>query len=101
MKDWFRTDTSEEFEGSKFSLSQILIRNKIFYESDNATLAALGVPAHTISTSKMDNEPHYHKQSDEFETLDMNNMTEVIKGIALSSKSIISGKDTPTRVKQD
>ncbi|MES2881183.1 MAG: M28 family peptidase, partial [Bacteroidota bacterium] len=33
----------------------------LFYRSDNATLAALGVPAHTISTSKMDSEPNYHK----------------------------------------
>ncbi len=70
----------------------------LFYRSDNATLAALGVPAHTISTSKMDSEPNYHKLSDEVGTLDMPNMTEVIKAIALSSKSIISGKDTPSRV---
>ncbi len=72
----------------------------LFYRSDNATLAALGVPAHTISTSKMDSEPNYHKQSDEIETLDMANMTEIIKAIALSSKSIISGKDTPLRVEK-
>ena len=70
----------------------------LFYRSDNATLAALGVPAHTISTSKMDNEPNYHKQSDEIETLDMNNMAEIIKAIAISSKTIVSGKDTPSRV---
>lgn len=72
----------------------------LFYRSDNATLAALGVPAHTISTSKMDNEVNYHKQSDEISSLDMNNMAEVIKAIAISSKSIISGKDTPTRVEK-
>ena len=72
----------------------------LFYRSDNATLAALGVPAHTISTSKMDNEVNYHKLSDEVGTLDMDNMAEVIKAIALSSKSIISGKDTPTRVEK-
>ncbi len=70
----------------------------LFYRSDNATLAELGVPAHTISTSKMDNEPNYHKVSDEISTLDMNNMAEIIKAIAISSKTIISGKDTPTRV---
>jgi Zn-dependent M28 family amino/carboxypeptidase len=70
----------------------------LFYRSDNATLATLGVPAHTISTSKMDNEPNYHKQSDEIETLDMNNMAEIIKAIAISSKTIVSGKDTPSRV---
>lgn len=72
----------------------------LFYRSDNATLAALGVPAHTISTSKMDNEPNYHKQSDEIGTLDMNNMTEIIKAIAVSSRTIISGKDTPSRVEK-
>ena len=71
---------------------------QLFYRSDNATLARLGVPAHTISTSKMDNEPYYHTADDEFETLDIDNMTQIIKSIALSSSSIISGKDTPTRV---
>jgi len=70
----------------------------LFYRSDNATLARLGVPAHTISTSKMDNEPNYHKPSDEFSTLDIANMTQIIKAIAKSAQSIIAGKDTPTRV---
>lgn len=70
----------------------------LFYRSDNATLARLGVPAHTISTSKMDSEPNYHKASDEIGTLDMNNMAMIIKAIALSSKGIVSGKDTPSRV---
>ena len=72
---------------------------QLFYRSDNATLARLGVPAHTISTSKMDVEPHYHKLTDHIETLDMENMAQVIKAIALSSKSIVAGKETPTRVK--
>ena len=71
----------------------------LFFRSDNATLARLGVPAHTISTSKMDSEPNYHKQSDQIETLDMDNMAMIIKSIALSAKSIIAGKDTPSRVK--
>lgn len=71
---------------------------QLFYRSDNATLARLGVPAHTISTSKMDNEPFYHTQEDEMETLDLKNMTAIIKAIALSSRTIISGGDTPSRV---
>ncbi len=70
----------------------------LFYRSDNATLARLGVPAHTISTSKMDNEPNYHKPSDEIGTLDMENMAMIIKAVALSSRGIISGKETPSRV---
>jgi Zn-dependent M28 family amino/carboxypeptidase len=71
---------------------------QLFYRSDNATLARLGVPAHTISTSKMDSEKFYHTVNDEIETLDMNNMAQIIKAIAVSAQSIISGKDSPTRV---
>jgi hypothetical protein len=72
----------------------------LFYRSDNATLARLGVPAHTISTSKMDSEKYYHTVDDEIETLDTKNMTEIIKAIAVSSKSIVDGSKTPTRVKE-
>jgi Zn-dependent M28 family amino/carboxypeptidase len=72
----------------------------LFYRSDNATLARLGVPAHTISTSKMDSEKFYHTVDDEIGTLDTKNMTEIIKAIAVSSKSIVNGSSTPTRVKE-
>lgn len=93
-------------EGSKFHFEpDPYPKQNLFFRSDNATLAALGVPAHTISTSKMEeapnNEPNYHKQSDEIGTLDMNNMAEIIKAIAISSKTIVSGKDTPTRVMKE
>ncbi len=80
-------------------------KQNLFYRSDNATLAQLGVPAHTISTSKMEeapnNEPNYHKQSDEIGTLDMNNMAGIIKAIVISSQTIVNGKDTPTRVEKE
>src|SRR5262250_187164 len=72
-------------------------QQQLFYRSDNATLARLGVPAHTISTSKMDDEPNYHKVSDQIETLDMDNMAMIIRSIALSAQTIIAAKDTPTR----
>ncbi len=92
--------------GSKFKFEpDPYPKQNLFYRSDNATLAELGVPAHTISTSKMEeapnNEPNYHKQSDDITTLDMNNMAEIIKAIAISSKTIVSGNDTPTRVVQE
>jgi hypothetical protein len=85
--------------GSPFTFYQDpYLDQNLFYRSDNATLAELGVPAHTISTSKMDSEPNYHKASDEIQTLDPDNMTEIIKAIAKSATSIISGQDTPSRV---
>ncbi|HEX8563557.1 MAG TPA: M20/M25/M40 family metallo-hydrolase [Flavobacterium sp.] len=73
---------------------------QLFYRSDNARLAAVGVPAHTISTSKMDSEENYHHVSDEVATLDLANMTQIIQAIAVSSKTIIDGSDTPSRVKR-
>lgn len=88
-------------EGSSFHFEpDPYLKQNLFYRSDNATLAALGVPAHTISTSKMDNEPNYHKQSDEIATLDMKNMAQIIKSIAISSKTIVDGTETPSRVEK-
>lgn len=91
---------AKDLEGTGFTFyPDPYPQQQLFYRSDNATLARLGVPAHTISTSKMDVEPHYHKLSDEVSTLDLDNMTMIIRSIALSAKSIIAGTATPTRVK--
>lgn len=90
----------KNLQGSNFNFNpDPYPQEQLFYRSDNARLAAKGVPAHTISTSKMDIEPNYHKLSDEVSTLDLENMTEIIKAIAISSESIINGEDTPTRLK--
>ncbi|MGZ8554267.1 MAG: M28 family peptidase [Chitinophagaceae bacterium] len=92
----------KNLEGSGFSFHPDPYPDQqLFYRSDNATLARLGVPAHTISTAKMDDEPHYHKASDHVETLDMENMAMIIRSIALSSTSIVAGKETPARVKKE
>jgi len=99
-KSDFGTILQKNLEGSNFSFNPDPYPNEqLFYRSDNARLAALGVPAHTISTSKMDAEPNYHKLSDEVSTLDLENMTEIVKAIAVSSQTIVNGTDTPTRVK--
>jgi len=71
---------------------------QLFYRSDNASLAEVGVPAHTISTDQIDIDKLYHTVGDEFNTLDVGNITSTIRAIALSSRTIVAGKDTPTRV---
>ena len=70
----------------------------LFYRSDNATLAALGVPAHTISTDQIDKDPYYHTVKDEYSTLDTDNILATIKAIAKSAISIVKGTDTPSRI---
>ena len=96
------TILQKNLEGSGFTFHPDPYPDQqLFYRSDNATLARLGVPAHTISTSKMDVEPNYHKLSDEVKTLDIPNMTQIIHSIAISSKTIVAGTDSPSRVKPE
>lgn len=98
-KSDFGTILQTNLKGSNFSFNpDPYPAEQLFYRSDNARLAAVGVPAHTISTSKMDSEPNYHRLSDEVSTLDLENMTEIIKSIAISSQTIINGVDTPQRI---
>lgn len=70
----------------------------LFYRSDNATLARLGVPAHSISTTPIDVDPDYHQVSDHVETLDLNHMTAAIRAIAAGAETMVRGEATPTRV---
>jgi len=70
----------------------------LFFRSDNASLARLGIPSHTFSTCPIDTDPYYHQASDEAKTLNVATITETIKAIALGTESIINGNDTPSRV---
>lgn len=70
----------------------------LFYRSDNATLAALGVPAHTVSTVQIDKDKYYHTVHDELKTLDVKNIISSIRAVSLGTRSIIAGKDTPSRI---
>lgn len=70
----------------------------LFYRSDNASLAAKGVPAHTFATVQIDQDQYYHTVKDEVGTLSIRNIAAAIRAIALGAESIISGEDTPTRV---
>ena len=73
-------------------------KQNLFFRSDNASLARLGIPSHTFSTVPIPTDNHYHKASDEATTLKVSVVTETIRAIALGTESIINGKDTPTRV---
>ena len=73
----------------------------LFFRSDNATLARLGVPAHSLSTTPIDVDPDYHQVTDEVDTLDLDHMTNTIRAIAMAGATIISGEATPTRVDPD
>lgn len=73
-------------------------QQNLFYRSDNATLARLGVPAHSISTTPIDVDADYHTVTDEVATLDLDHMTNTIRAIATGAEGIIAGRTTPSRV---
>lgn len=98
-KSDFGTILQKNLAGTEFSFHpDPYPEQKLFYRSDNATLAALGVPAHTISTDQIDTDKLYHTVKDEYDTLDVDNILSTIKGIAKSAISIIKGTDTPVRI---
>lgn len=70
----------------------------LFYRSDNATLARLGVPAHSISTTPIDVDPDYHQVTDHVETLDLDHLTNTVRAIAMGAETMVAGDATPTRV---
>ncbi|MDO3641864.1 MAG: M20/M25/M40 family metallo-hydrolase [Mucilaginibacter sp.] len=95
----FGTILQKNLEGTAFKFyPDPYPQQNLFYRSDNASLAAVGVPAHTISTDQIDIDKLYHTVGDEFSSLDVANITSTIRAIALSSRTIVSGQDTPKRV---
>jgi Zn-dependent M28 family amino/carboxypeptidase len=95
----FGTIIQRNLEGTGYQLFPDPYKKfNLFFRSDNASLARLGVPSHTFSTTPIDVDPDYHKVSDESETLNMTVITQTIQAVAKGTESIINGKDTPTRV---
>ncbi|NQY65498.1 MAG: M20/M25/M40 family metallo-hydrolase [Alteromonadaceae bacterium] len=70
----------------------------LFYRSDNATLARLGVPAHSFSSTQLDKDQHYHKVSDDLASLDLNSMHKVIEALSISTQGLVDGSITPSRI---
>lgn len=75
-------------------------KQNLFYRSDNAVLAAKGVPAHSFSTSQMDKDEYYHTVKDEVSTLNVENIISSIEAIAIGASGIVEGKQTPSRVEK-
>ena len=98
-KSTFGEIIQKNLEGSNYKVYPDPYLNfNLFFRSDNASLARLGVPAHTFSTSPMDKDLDYHKVTDEVNTLEIHTIAETIKAIAKGTSSIINGTDTPSRV---
>ena len=71
---------------------------RLFERSDNHPFALQGVPAHTFMCFTP-SDKNYHQPSDEIKTLDMNNLSFLLKGLLPGINAVVSGRETPTRIK--
>lgn len=70
----------------------------LFYRSDNATLARLGVPAHSFSSTQLDKDEHYHETSDDLSSLSLTSLHQIIKMLATATQPLVDGHITPSRI---
>jgi Zn-dependent M28 family amino/carboxypeptidase len=86
---------NKNMKGDRFQVKPLVNDPKMLFErSDNYSFARYNIPAHSIMCSD-DSDPCYHKPCDDFKFIRVENMTKVIRAIAKSSSTIISGEDTP------
>ena len=70
----------------------------LFYRSDNATLARLGVPAHSFSSTQLDEDHHYHQVSDDLASLNLKSLHQIIEMLAIATQPLVDGTITPSRI---
>ncbi len=98
-----RSDLGVQLNTSLAKLNQKIYKDpypeqNLFYRSDNATLARLGVPAHSFSSTQLDKDEHYHQTSDDISSLNLNSMHQVIKTLATATQPLVNGSITPSRI---
>ncbi|WP_165905056.1 M28 family metallopeptidase [Parashewanella curva] len=103
MTGYERSDLAQIMNQSLKSLNTEIYpdpypKQNLFYRSDNATLARLGVPAHSFSSTQIDKDEHYHQSTDDVSTLDLKSLTQVVKTVAVASQPLVSGEATPSRI---
>lgn len=70
---------------------------ELFRRSDNYSFVKKGVPAHSIMSSD-DDDKCYHQPCDELKRINIPHLTTIVKAIAIATKTLISGEDTPSRI---
>ena len=61
--------------------------------SDNAALARVGIPAHTVSVAY--SFPDYHKVGDHWDKVDYVNMAKITKAIGLGIRALANSTKAP------
>jgi hypothetical protein len=90
---------SEGLKGSEFAAyPDPYPEERLFLRSDNASFARAGVPAHTISTTRIDVDSVYHTVDDEFDRVDPAHLAEIVRAISIGVRGVVGGAKTPSRI---
>lgn len=57
------------------------LSQNLFMRSDNVHFVKEGIVSHSLSTVDMDNQNHYHQVNDEFEIINIDNLSKITKGL--------------------
>lgn len=71
------------------------ITERLFFASDNIAFARHGVVAHTLAGISSTHDPMTHTPDDEYGTLNVEDMTQIIRGVVKAAETIIAGDRTP------
>jgi len=101
LTGWDRSDLGPILKESLGKDSMVLLdpgpeaAKRLFFYSDNISFARAGMVAHTLAGIQSTNDSLAHHFDDEYETLNVKTMTEIIRGVAKASQTLISGEKTP------
>jgi Peptidase family M28 len=70
---------------------------ELFKRSDNFPFVEKGIPAHSIMSSD-DDDKCYHQPCDEIKGINFPHLTTIINAMAIATRTLINGEDTPGRV---
>lgn len=94
----YRSFAGEKAE-KEFFRADPYLEEHLYQRSDHFPFAVKGVPAHSIELTSSTDE-FYHHPDDETPTLDFGIMKKVIRAIAIGATGLVTGIDTPKRIRK-
>ena len=71
------------------------LAQNLFMRSDNVHFVNKGVVSHSLSTVNMENQKHYHQPNDEFQFINVDNLSVITKGLARTTHKMMKKNIKP------
>ena len=65
------------------------LNQNLFMRSDNVHFVKKGIVSHSFSTVDMENQKHYHQVNDEFDLIDVDNLSKITKGLGRATNKMM------------